>query len=110
MFELVEAANQARIEELQAQITQARHDYYNGTPTVEDEAYDAWVDELAELKEDSPAVTAVGAPPVSAWPKVEHSIPMGSLNKVQTLDEMTNWSSRIVRYGRDFEGLLVTEK
>ena len=114
-IELMEQANAARIDELEEQITQARHDYYNSTPTVSDEVYDAWVDELAELRADSPAVTAVGAPAVSAWPKVSHLIPMGSLSKVQTLDEMTSWVQTISRSrgalgGVGHERLLVTEK
>lgn len=107
---LFDEVNQLRIAELEEQITQARNAYYNGTPSVEDRIYDAWVDELADLKSDSPAVTAVGAPAVSAWPKVAHSIPMGSLDKVQTLDEMTVWVQKVARKERKIEELLVTEK
>jgi DNA ligase (NAD+) len=113
-FDLIEQAEAARVQELEALVAQARHDYYNQQPSVTDEAYDAWVDELAELKEDSPAVTAVGAPPVSAWPKVEHSIPMGSLDKVQTVDAMTSWVQKYSRsrsqLGTGYEHLIVTEK
>ena len=112
MLDVIEQAEQARIDELEALIAQARHDYYNGTPSVSDEAYDAWIDELAELKEDSPQVAAVGAAPVSAWPKVAHLIPMGSLDKVQTLDEMTSWIQKVSRGSgtASYEKLLVTEK
>lgn len=113
-LDLIEEALALRIQELEDQITQARHDYYNGQPSVSDEAYDAWVDELAELKEDSPAVTAVGASPVSAWPKIEHLIPMGSLDKVQTINEMTSWVQKHSRpkgqLATGCEKLLVTEK
>jgi len=113
--ELMELANKARVDELEERIAQARHDYYNAQSTISDEEYDALVDELAELKEDSTAVTAVGAPPVSAWPKVAHLIPMGSLSKVQTLDEMTSWVQAITRSkgalgGLSYERLLITEK
>jgi len=80
-----------RIVELENLINKARHDYYNSTPTVSDAVFDAWVDELSGLKPTSPAVTAVGAPPVSEWVKVTHSIQMGSLNKVNTLDELSAW-------------------
>lgn len=104
----------ARVQELEEKVTQARHDYYNDQPSVSDDVYDAWVDELAEWEEESPAVTSVGTTPVSAWPKVEHTIPMGSLDKVQTIDEMTSWIQKHsrprsqIRNGR--EDLLVTEK
>lgn len=111
MFDVLGDYVQDRIQELEDKITQARHDYYNGEASVTDEIYDAWVDELAELKDGSPAVTAIGATPVSAWPKVEHSIPMGSLDKVQTMDEMTEWVNSVGRPGRaSKEELLVTEK
>jgi len=91
IFELLDQASADRIAELESLIQQARHDYYNAEPTVSDAVYDAWVDELSSLKHDSPAVTAVGAPPVSEWVKAEHEIPMGSLNKVNTPDELASW-------------------
>lgn len=103
-----------RIVELEAQIHQARHDYYNGIPTVTDEVFDAWVDELAELRADSPAVTAIGAPASasSEWAKVPHGISMGSLDKVNSLEELTAWIMGFSTgaTGFAFEQLLVTEK
>ena len=102
-------ADSARVKELETLINQARHDYYNSQPTVSDEVYDAWIDELAELKSASPAVTSVGAKPVSEWKKVAHEIQMGSLNKVNTLEELTQWI-KTFSIKIDFEPLLVTEK
>jgi len=111
LFEDIEDFEKGRVQELEEKIVQAREDYYNNQPSVTDEVYDAWIDELAELKANSPAVTAIGASPTSAWPKVEHSIPMGSLAKVQTMDEMTEWIRTVSRQGRrKGEELLVTEK
>jgi DNA ligase (NAD+) len=112
--DLLQEAVVSRIAELEGKILQARHSYYNETPTVPDETYDAWVDELAELKADSPAVTAVGASPVSEWKKVAHGIPMGSLDKVNTLEEFTTWVVKVAA-GGDVKAamgimLLVTEK
>lgn len=112
-FDLIELVESERIKELEENIAQARHDYYNAQPSVSDEVYDAWVDELAELQDDNPQVVAVGAPPVSAWPKVGHEIPMGSLDKVQTIDEMTGWIQRHSRGKPKVPGperLIVTEK
>jgi DNA ligase (NAD+) len=100
----------SRIQELSALLTQARHDYYNGTAKVADEVFDAWRDELAELEANNPAVTAIGAPPTSAWPKVSHCIPMGSLNKVNTLDEIQLWVKSVTRPNQQYEALLVSEK
>lgn len=112
--------NSARVTELEGLIATYRHVYYNpGAPPkdgvsvepVPDEVYDAWVDELADLKPRSPAVTSIGAPPspVSEWKKAAHGVQMGSLDKINTLDELVTWirtfSERI-----DQEMLLVTEK
>ncbi len=109
--DLTQEADRLRIAELERQIFEAREKYYNShQPIMSDEAYDALVDELAELKVDSPAVTAVGAPPpaVSEWQKVAHTIPMGSLDKVNTLEELTEWVLKSAGgYG---EPLIVTEK
>jgi DNA ligase (NAD+) len=111
-MDLFDQLDQERIDELGANISQARHDYYNNQPSVPDELYDAWVDELAELKENHPVVAAVGAPPVSDWPKVNHTVPMGSLSKVQTMDEMTSWIQKVSREKgtASYEKLLVAEK
>jgi DNA ligase (NAD+) len=106
---LIKLAETSRIQELETKIAHARHDYYNDQPSVSDEIYDSWIDELAELKEDSPQVIAVGASPVSAWAKVQHEIPMGSLDKVQTLEAMTGWIQQHSPH-KTLEKLLVTEK
>jgi DNA ligase (NAD+) len=109
--DVLEEFREGRIADLESWISEARQAYYGGTPIASDEVYDARVDELAELKEDSSAVTSIGAPPASFWPKVEHSIPMGSLDKVQTMDELSSWVNKVARelpYKK--EELIVTEK
>jgi DNA ligase (NAD+) len=80
-----------RIKELEGLIAKARDDYYNKSPTVSDDVYNAWVDELSDLNDISPYLKAVGAPPVSEWTKVKHLVQMGSLDKVNTLEEMAEW-------------------
>lgn len=104
---------ESRAAQLERQISKARHDYYNGISTVSDEVYDAWVDELAELSPTSPEVTAVGAPVTSEWKKVAHGFSMGSLDKVNTLEQLSSWVHSIpvdnsIRLA--FEPLIVTEK
>lgn len=106
MFDLVEQAQEARAEELEQKLAEARKAYYNSQPIVPDEVYDAWVDELRALREDSPELAAVGAPPVSEWVKVGHGIPMGSLDKVNLPSELVSWAQKVA----DRELLLVTEK
>jgi DNA ligase (NAD+) len=109
IFGMLDGFASNRIIELEGLIQQARHAYYNtGDPTISDEAYDGWVDELSALKHDSAAVTQVGAAPVSEWTKVSHTIPMGSLSKINTLEELTAWV--MSTGGSKFAPLLVTEK
>lgn len=85
--------SKSRIKELAEKIVQARLNYYNDQPKVSDMAYDAWSDELRTLEPRHPALIAVGAPVVSsAWLKAKHQIPMGSLNKVNTPDELIDWA------------------
>jgi DNA ligase (NAD+) len=104
----------ARISELESLILKARNDYYNGEPTVQDEQFDAWVDELSELKEGSEAVVSVGAPvsASSGWKKAKHGFVMGSLDKVNTVDELTFWLLDAVKRGLASQGqsLFMTEK
>lgn len=106
--DMFEEALEGRISELESRIQAAREAYYNDTPTISDSEFDALVDDLKGLKADSPAVTAVGAPLPgnTAWPKVAHTIPMGSLEKVQTPAEMLSWVDK----AGPGKNLLITEK
>ncbi|MFA5054180.1 MAG: NAD-dependent DNA ligase LigA [Parcubacteria group bacterium] len=102
-----------RVRYLEAKIREARHLYYNERPVVTDEVYDAWRDELAELHAASKEVTDIGAPTTGEWPKVEHGFVMGSLDKVNLVEEMTDWVLGLARHGvplQPVEPLLVTEK
>lgn len=86
----------SRIQELETKILKARTDYYNHQPTVSDKVFDAWVDELKTLDPKNKAVTAIGAPVgPSEWKKAKHQIPMGSLNKVNTPEELTKWAEDV---------------
>ena len=95
-----------RIQQLEQKIIQARNDYYNHQPKYTDQVYDAWVDELRALDPINKAITAVGAPIVpSEWKKAKHQIPMGSLDKVNTPDELNKWVDTLPD-----SKLLITEK
>lgn len=67
--------------------------YYNHLPEVPDSVYDAARDEARRRDPSNPYFATVGAraPVVSAWKKVRHTAPMGSLEKVQTASEMEAW-------------------
>jgi DNA ligase (NAD+) len=82
----------SKIEALAKKIKDAADAYYNGQPVVSDQRWDAWKDELIRLAPNHPALSQVGAPVDGAWPKVTHEVPMGSLNKVNTPDEIRAWA------------------
>lgn len=85
--------NKERIKELETKINQARNDYYNDQPKYSDKIFDAWVAELKDLEPENKAITAIGAPVIqSEWKKATHKIPMGSLDKVNTPQELIDWA------------------
>jgi len=88
--------SQERIVELKRRISEAQEAYYNLDPIISDQEYDALVDELRKLEPSAPEVIAVGAPiPTgSAWEKVKHEIPMGSLSKANTTAEFEEWATK----------------
>ncbi len=109
-MDAVEQLLLGRIQDLSTKCRQASSDYYNGEPSVPDTVYDAWRDELAELHADNPALKDVGAPVPqgSEWLKVRHQHTMGSLEKVNSPEELSRWASRIQRDVGDL--MVVTEK
>ena len=78
-------------EELVILLEKADQAYYNGTSNIDDHEYDNWKDRLRELDANNPYFKRVGAKPTSAWKKVNHTTPMGSLAKVQEETEMRDW-------------------
>ncbi len=84
-----------RIHELVKQLNIYRDEYYNkNAPSVSDEVYDRLFDELAQLEADTGIVLAnsptqtVGYTAVSSLEKVGHPIPLLSLDKTKSLDEL----------------------
>lgn len=75
---------------------EAYHD--NGAPIMEDWAYDAMKDRLRALDPDNQYLKRVGTKPSSAWKKVSHTTPMGSLGKVQLLEEFEEWWTPGTKY------------
>lgn len=75
-------------------LRRAREGYYNLTPTMSDQEYDAKKARLTELAPDDPEVKAVGVEPPkhTVWDKIDHKIPMGSLNKVNDPEELREWA------------------
>jgi DNA ligase (NAD+) len=89
-----------RAAELRDQLTQWGHAYHVlDDPIVEDAAYDRAYDELVELETANPELVTpesptqrVGAPPSEKFTKVQHLLPMGSLDKVTTDEALLKWA------------------
>lgn len=88
-------ASKPRIDELAERIERYRASYYAGNPTISDAAFDALEDELRELDPTHAVLAKVGsAALVTEWEKARHEIPMGSLNKAVSEEELRSWAAR----------------
>lgn len=88
-----------KIQALTAQLNRYRDEYYNSNaPSVTDEVYDRMYDELAALEKetgiwmaDSPTQT-VGFQAVSELKKTGHPIPLLSLDKTKSVEELVSFA------------------
>ena len=92
-----------RAAELREQLAHHGHRYYVlDDPEIDDEEYDALLDELRGLEAAHPELRAadsptrqVGGEPVSDLAKVEHLRPMLSLANARTEEELRAWVARM---------------
>ena len=100
----------ARAAELRRLIERHAYRYHVlDDPEISDAAYDVLYDELQALEEAHPELLTpdsptqrVGAPPAEGFTKVEHLLPMGSLEKVTTDDQLVKWAADLrKRLGTD---------
>lgn len=84
------------IKKLVEELEKYREAYYNLDPMVPDSVYDTKRDRLKQICPDHFEVHAIGAsPPISSvWEKVKHTIPMGSLDKVNSSEELRQWTEK----------------
>jgi len=91
---------QQRIEYLEGLLREASTAYYNSAADsiMSDYMFDQYRDELEELDPQNPFLAEVGAPPTdAALTKVKHSIPMGSLKKINAVKELDTWRSSLAK-------------
>ena len=82
-----------KLNQLVEKLTAASNAYYNSpSPIMSDEEFDALYDYLKKINPNNSFFKRIGAPIVnSEWKKAKHEISMGSLEKVQNENEMTDW-------------------
>jgi DNA ligase (NAD+) len=85
--------SKVRIKELETKISKAQTSYYNGIAIIDDDEYDALIYELANLDPNNKLVVKVGAEPSNEWVKEKHLTSLGSLDKVNTPQDMSDWIS-----------------
>ena len=103
-------SSEQRVAELRRLIDHHNYRYHVlDDPEIPDAAYDTLFDELKALEETSPELVTpdsptqrVGAPPAEGFRKVDHLLPMGSLEKVTTDDALEKWAGDVrKRLGTD---------
>lgn len=96
-----------RIEELIKILNEANYNYYVlDNPTISDQEFDKYLRELMELemeypdlaRDDSPTVR-VGGAVLEGFNKVNHNIPMLSINDVFNEEEIIDFDNRIKKEG-----------
>ena len=94
----------SRLDELRELLKRYSYAYHVlDDPEVSDAEYDRLFDELLELERDLPEeqippdspTLRVGAPPSDKFRKVEHRVPLGSLDKVTTDEAVFKWADDV---------------
>lgn len=83
-----------KADSLASQIIKHKRLYYAGRPIISDSEYDALEDELRAIHPNHPILKQVGSDvAVSLEKKVEHEIPMLSLQKTYDIKELIKWGN-----------------
>ncbi len=106
-MELIKAKERA--EQLRAIIEKHNHNYYDlDAPTIEDDEYDALMRELRGIEEEFPQLVTVDSPTqrvggsaMTTFEKVQHTVQMGSLQDVFSVDEVKDFIDRVSRQNAD---------
>lgn len=96
-------APERRAAELRRELAEHNRRYYVlDDPTVDDDVYDALLDELRAIEADHPELRTadsptqrVGAPPLERFEQVEHAEQMLSLANARNEEELRAWETRI---------------
>lgn len=79
------------IEQLREKIRIANESYRIGEPIMSDGEYDILIEELAEMSPDDELLSKVGHEILDEGRKTRLPIPMASMNKIKSLEEIKDW-------------------
>lgn len=79
------------INQLKNRIKEANDAYRIGKPVMSDSEYDILIEELAEMSPEDELLSVVGHEILDENRKARLPIPMASMNKIKTLDEIKDW-------------------
>jgi DNA ligase (NAD+) len=107
-----------RIEELSKELLRHQYLYYvKAEPEISDREYDRMYDELVELEKKYPDLVLensptkrVGSDLDNAFPEKEHTIPVLSLDKEYTGEELEKWLTKTIKNANRDLSFVVEEK
>lgn len=107
-----------RIEELSKELLRHQYLYYvKAEPEISDREYDRMYDELMELEKKYPDLVLensptkrVGSDLDNAFPEKEHTIPVLSLDKEYTGEELEKWLTKTIKNANQGLSFVVEEK
>jgi DNA ligase (NAD+) len=107
---------ESEVDALVEKLKEHQNQYYQGRPSVSDAEYDRLFDRLQELEEQFPDLQRADSPSLrigsdlsQEFPQVEHTLPVLSLDKSYTADELAKWIAKIQR-GSDKELSFILEE
>ncbi len=110
--------NDERVKELSKILLKHQYLYYvKAEPEISDREYDALFDELTKLETDYPELQypdsptkRVGSDLDNTLPEVEHTIPVLSLDKCYSTEDLTQWIEKVVRLAEEKVSIVVEQK
>lgn len=78
--------------QLKKKIEDANIAYRTGESIISDSEYDDLIEELGQLSPGDELLNKVGYTPVDEFRKRKLPIPMASMNKIKTIEELKNWT------------------
>ena len=110
--------NDERVKELSKILLKHQYLYYvKAEPEISDREYDALFDELTKLETDYPELQypdsptkRVGSDLDNTLPEVEHTIPVLSLDKCYSTEDLTQWIEKVVRLAEEKVSVVAEQK